>query len=142
VEDPNISARLRRDSILKRETDVLILAHHGADNGFTTKSFLERVEPQLAICSSNYDSQYDHPREEIRILLHEQRIRLLTTKTGDVIVKSIGDHTGAFRAINLQAGSTKVSSYYDFRARKARLLSFNQDTIRQIYAGPPKYRRL
>jgi competence protein ComEC len=82
----------------------MILAHHAADNGFTTKNFLAHLEPRLAICSSNYDNLYDHPRQEIRDLLHEQGVRLMTTKTGDVIVKSIGDHTGAYRAVNLVNG--------------------------------------
>jgi competence protein ComEC len=44
----------------------MILAHHGADNGFTSKSFLTHIDPALAICSSDHDNQYDRPREEIR----------------------------------------------------------------------------
>jgi competence protein ComEC len=142
VESLDISARLRRDKYLGREVDVMILAHHGADNGFTNKRFLEHIEPHLAICSSNYDNHYDHPTEEIRELLYDQNIRLMTTKTGDVIVMSIGDHTGWFRAINLRADSTEESSRCDFRAKKARLLSFNPDTIRQIYSPRPFYRNL
>ncbi|MCP3414249.1 hypothetical protein NLM16_09065 [Bradyrhizobium brasilense] len=139
VESPNISARLRRSRILKSETDVMILAHHGADNGFTTKGFLARLEPRLAICSSNYGNQYDHPREEIRELLYEQGIRLMTTKTGDVIVKSIGDHTGAYRAVNLKGNSKEISSTMDFRSKKSRILSFNEDTLRQRYQGQRRY---
>jgi competence protein ComEC len=142
VESPDISARLRRSKYLGREVDVMILAHHGADNGFTNKRFLEQIEPQLAICSSNYDNQYEHPSEEIREVLHDQRIRLMTTKTGDVVVKSIGDHTGLFRATNLRAGSTEVSSQYDFKSKKATLLSYNADTIRQLYSHGPSYRNL
>jgi competence protein ComEC len=140
VESADISARLRRDKYLRRETDVMILAHHGADNGFTNKSFLERIEPSLAICSSDFDNQHDHPREEIRELLYEKSIRLMTTKTGDVIVKSIGDHTGKFRAINLKANSAEVSSHCEFEAKKKRLLSYNADTIRQLYTPRPSYR--
>ena len=88
VESADISARLRRDKYSSRETDVMILAHHGADSEFTNKSFLERIEPSLAICSSDFDNQHDHPSEEICELLYEQGIRLMTTKTGDIIVKS------------------------------------------------------
>jgi competence protein ComEC len=139
VESPNISARLRRSRVLKSETDVMILAHHGADNGFTTKGFLARLEPRLAICSSNYGNQYDHPREEIRELLHEQGIRLMTTKTGDVIVESIEDHTGAYRAMNLKGNSKEISSTMDFRSKKSRILSFNEDTLRQRYQGRRRY---
>ena len=97
VKSPNISARFRRCKLLGRETDVMILAHHGGDNGFTTKNFLQHLEPSLAICSANYANQYDHPRQEIRSLLNEEGIRLMTTKTGDVIVKSIGEHVGDAR---------------------------------------------
>jgi competence protein ComEC len=142
VENQGISARLRRDKYLGREVDVMILAHHGAHNGFTNKSFLERIKPQLAICPSNYDNMYEHPSEEIRGLLHEERIRLMTTKTGDVIVKSIGDHTGLFQAVNLCADSTEVSSHEVFTSKKAKLLSYNEDTIRQLYSRRPAYRNL
>jgi competence protein ComEC len=142
VECCNISARLRSDKFLTREVDVLVLAHHGAANGFTNKPFVTRVKPQLAICTSNYDNQYDHPCQEIRDLLHEQRIKLMTTKTGDIIVESIGDHTGWFRATNLCAGSTEISSQHEYKSKKATLLSFNADTIRQLYAPRPAYRLL
>jgi competence protein ComEC len=139
VESNNISSYLRRQRTLQRETDVMILSHHGADNGFTTKPFLSHLEPALAICSSNYDNQHDHPRENIRELLHERNIRLMTTKTGDIIVKSIGNHTGRYRAINLCAGSTEISSHCDFTSKKARLLSYNADTLRQLYAPRRSY---
>ncbi|THD42372.1 MAG: hypothetical protein E7774_15980 [Bradyrhizobium sp.] len=142
VESDNLSARLRRDKYLRREVDVMILAHHGADNGFTNRQLLEHLEPKLAICSSDHDNQYDHPADEIRKLLYEQGVKLMTTKTGDVVIRSIGDHTGAFRATNLIAGSTKVSSEYDFTSKKAKLLSYNADTIRQLYSSTPAYRRL
>lgn len=70
VEDPAIAAMMRRCKTLRRECDVLILAHHGADSGFTTKAFLEELKPRVAICSSNYDNHYDHPRQQIRDLLY------------------------------------------------------------------------
>ena len=142
VKSSNISARLSRCRILGRETDVMIVAHHGADNGFTTKSFLRHIEPRLAICSSDYANQYDHPRQEIRDLLFEQGIRLMTTKTGDVVVMSIGDHTGQCLAINLITNSTDVSSEFYFTARKQKLLSYNDDTLRQIYAPSPPWKNI
>jgi len=142
VESSNISARLSRCRILGRETDVMILAHHGADNGFTTKSLLRHIAPSVAICSSDYANQYDHPRQEIRDLLYEENVQLKTTKTGDVVVMSTGDHTGECRVINLITNSTAVSSEFDFTAKKKRLLTFNGDTIRQIYAQTPPWRRI
>ena len=133
VESVDLSSRLRRARYLQLETDVMILAHHGADNGFTNKKLLQRLNPSLAICSSDYDNKHDHPDPNIRELLQDQGVALMTTKTGDVIVKSIDTHTGLFRAINLKKGSTEISSQMDFRAKKAKLLSYNDDTIREIY---------
>ena len=133
VQDPSIATMLRRCSIFKRETDVLILAHHGADNGFTTRRFLKDVEPQVALCTSNYDNHYDHPRQEIRDMLFEQNIRIFTTKHGDVILKSVPPHTGKFQVVNLKANSTEVSSVYQYEAKKRRLLSMNSDTVRNTF---------
>jgi competence protein ComEC len=142
VECSNISSRLRRCTFLKRETDVMILAHHGADNGFTTKKFLSRIDPTIAICSSDFDNKYDHPRDEIRGLLYDQGARLFTTKTGDVVIQSIGDHVGDYQVINLKANSTEISSHCTFRSKKAKLLSQNADTVRQLYHPTPNYRSI
>lgn len=139
VESHLISARLRRQKILKEQTDVMILAHHGADNGFTNKPFIARLRPRLAICSADYANQYDHPRNKIRELLYEYGVRLMTTKTGDVIVKSIGDHNGRFRAVNLKGNSSEISSTCDFTSKKSLVFSQNADTIRQRMLPRPNY---
>ncbi len=136
VEHVNIAALLKRCSILCREVDVMILAHHGADNGFTTKRLLERLSPKVAICSSNYDNQYDHPRQRIRDLLWEQEIRLYTTKTGDVLLASVGSHTMDYEAINFKANSTEVSSMKEFRSRKSQLLRHGADAYRNRFERP------
>lgn len=132
VEHPNIGSMLRRCRVFSSETDVLILAHHGAANGLTTKRFLELVKPSLAICSSDYDNQYDHPAPEIRSILHDLDIPIFTTKTGDVIVESLPNHRADYKVWNLQANSTAVSSHQTFRSRKLSLLTKNADTIRNI----------
>lgn len=118
VEKKEIADFLLRTKIIKNEVDVLILAHHGADNGFTTKEFIQGISPKVAICSSNYGNQYDHPRQEIRDLLYENGVTLYTTKTGDVLVKTIGDNTIAYKAINLIANSTEISSDKDFNTKR------------------------
>ena len=38
--------------------------------------------------ASDFDNQHDHPSDEIRELLYEQGIRLMTTKTGDMSNRS------------------------------------------------------
>jgi len=130
VESTQISSYLRRTRTINSEADVMIMAHHGADNGFTTSAFLKAVSPTLAIATSNYGNHFDHPKPEIRELLHKHDVRLFTTKTGDVIVNSIGNHTGQFEVVNLKAGSTEVSSRYVGYARKSQYLRNNEDTLR------------
>lgn len=130
IEHPNLGSMLRRCKIFSSEVDVMILAHHGADNGLTTKNFLEKIRPTIAICSSDYDNQYEHPKQEIKDLLYELDIPIRTTKTGDVIIESLPHHRTEYRVINLQSDSTKVSSVKVFKCKKAKFLSMNTDSIR------------
>ena len=139
VESENLSAHLRRDKYLARETDVLILAHHGADNGFTNRKFLRCLSPRVAICSSNYDNQFNHPKPEIRQLLSSERIRLFTTKTGDVLIESFGREHDDFQVTNLIKGSSEISSTANYRAKKQYFLSMNMDTVKQLFTRRRKY---
>jgi competence protein ComEC len=139
IESTNISAYLRRCKMFTKETDIITLAHHGADNGFTTNSFLKMVKPKIAICCSNYNNQYEHPRPEIRNKLHKHKIRLFTTKTGDVLIRSIGEHTHQYKVVNLITDSEKISSTYTATSKKSAFLSRNLDTIKNVYNKKSKY---
>jgi competence protein ComEC len=132
VENANIGAMLRRCKILCRETDIMILAHHGADGGITTRKFVNYIDPLLGICASNHGNQYEHPAPEVRALFDNDR-PLYTTKRGDVVIRSMEPHTKRFEVIDLEAGSTKEASRRVFVARKSRLLSANTDAIRNTY---------
>jgi competence protein ComEC len=116
-ESKEISDRLGDDSILKSETDIMILAHHGADNGFTNEDFLKKIRPILTICSSNYDNQYEHPKQEIKDMLYELNIPLFTTKTGDVIVYQEMDSSKAI-IYNLISDNTQVSTKKQFTPKR------------------------
>ncbi|KRH78435.1 hypothetical protein FERRO_14220 [Ferrovum sp. JA12] len=133
VEDANIGAYLRRCKIFKREVDVLLLAHHGADCPTNSKTFFEIVRPRIAICCSQFDNQFEHPKPDVRQRLFDLNIPIMTTKTGDVLIRSLSPHSHKFRATNLIANSTKVSSELDFTARKSHWLSMNADTLRNLY---------
>ena len=141
VEDANIGAYLRRSKIFGREVDVLLLAHHGSDCPTNSKKFLEAIQPRITICGSHFDNQFDHPRPEVRQRLFDLHIPLMTTKTGDVLIRSLPPHTHKFTAKNLIANSTKISSEQDFVSRKSQLLSMNADTIRNIYRPHSKWHR-
>ena len=116
-ESNEIAKVIERCSIASTEVDVMILAHHGANNGFTTEKFVSKINPKVAICSSNYDNQFEHPRQEVRNILYnnEPSIPLYTTKTGDVVITCNEDNI--VHVYNLISNSTKISSLMTFRPK-------------------------
>ena len=113
-ESKEIAERIAGSSIAQTEVDVMILAHHGADNGFTTREFIEKINPQVAICSSNYDNQFEHPKQTVRDILyfHEPSIPLYTTKTGDVVITCNEDNV--VHVYNLVSNNSTISSKSTF----------------------------
>jgi competence protein ComEC len=116
-ESASISEELMSRTFIQTEVDILILAHHGANNGFTTEAFLKTVNPRIAICSSNYGNMYDHPKPEIRQLLHDCGIRLMTTKTGDVVIYQI-EGVDSATAVNMISDNEIESSRYGFYPKR------------------------
>ena len=112
-EGSDIRDRLKKEEILIAEVDVLILAHHGADNDFTTKEFLEAIKPKVAICASDYGNQYGHPSPKVVKLLSECNIDYYSTKTGDVIAQTY--HKYKYMVSNYIANNEELKSrkYYD-----------------------------
>ena len=88
-ESGEIRNRLMDDVILRTEVDVLILAHHGADNDFTTADFLKALSPKVAICAADYGNKYGHPDKAVTDRLRSANIDYYSTKTGDVIAQSV-----------------------------------------------------
>ena len=111
-ENHRIAQSIQNSSMANSETDIMILAHHGADNGFTTDNFVRTIKPKIAICSSNYDNQFEHPRQEIREILYRNDIPLFTTKTGDVIVSCNEDNVA--HVYNYITDGNVLSSTYRF----------------------------
>ncbi|NQT62976.1 MAG: hypothetical protein HQ556_08480 [Candidatus Marinimicrobia bacterium] len=116
IETESIADSIISGEILSNEVDVMILAHHGADNGFTNDKMLKTLNPRAAICTSNYDNQYHHPKQSIQQLLNNNDIPLFTTKTGDVIIQS-GDDVSEYSVFNLIANTSKVSSSTTIKAK-------------------------
>ncbi len=115
-EAKKIADRIAMCGIAKTEVDVMIMAHHGADNGFTTTEFIKDISPKIAVCSSNYNNQFDHPRTEIRNILYEQGVNLYTTKTGDVVVYC--EESNKVHVANLISNSEVISSQKTFNAKQ------------------------
>ena len=112
---PEIAKSIMGCAMASKETDVMLMAHHGADNGFTTEDFIKAISPSVAICASDYDNQYDHPRQEIRELLYKNNVNLYTTKTGDVLIECGADNN--VHVTNFKGNSSEVSSTFDFRPK-------------------------
>lgn len=115
-EDSKIAESIMGCNIAQEEVDVMILAHHGADNGFTTDEFIKRIKPKIAVCSSNYDNQFEHPRQSVRNILYTNGVRLYTTKTGDVVV--ICNEDNNVNVYNYVSNNTDLKSNFDFRPKQ------------------------
>ncbi|OQY70232.1 MAG: hypothetical protein B6D44_16240 [Ignavibacteriales bacterium UTCHB2] len=118
VESTQIQKMLMESHIFCTEVDVMILAHHGADNGFTTDAFIKKIKPKVGIASSDYDDKYSHPKPVVKNILYENGIPLYTTKTGDVIIQSYGDHSKNYNVANLVKDSTQLSSSKNFTTKR------------------------
>ena len=109
-EAPRIGQYIMNDSIVQTETDVMIVAHHGSDNSIMTTDFVSRINPQIAICTSNYDNQFNHPTQRVRAMFGQRK--LYTTKRGDVIIVCGEDNVG--KAYNLVENNTTIEDEYKF----------------------------
>lgn len=107
-EDEAIANELMQNDIIAKEVDVLILAHHGADNGFTSTDFLKTVNPKVAICACDWDNMYSHPAPEVRSMLSNLNIKYYSTKAGDIIIQSVDKYN--FKVSNYISNSEKKES--------------------------------
>lgn len=107
-EDEAIAKKLMQNDIITNEIDVLILAHHGADNGFTSTEFLKAVNPKVAICACDWDNMYSHPAPAVRSMLTNLNIKYYSTKAGDIIAQSIDKYK--FKVSNYISNNEKKES--------------------------------
>lgn len=111
-EDSDIADELVKNEVITKEVDILILAHHGADNGFTTTGFLKAVNPRVAICACDWDNMYSHPSDKVRSMLSNLGIKYYSTKAGDIIVQSIDKYN--FKISNYITNNEKKDSVETF----------------------------
>lgn len=133
VEKDNIASALGRSRFICQEVDILILAHHGAECVLNSKKFFSHVKPKIAICTSDYQNKYEHPRQSVRDTLRELEIPVFTTKTGDIIIESIRGHREHYKLKNLISNSEKINSSYDHISKKSHYLKMNSDARRNCY---------
>ncbi len=72
----------KRDQIKCRgmilDSDVLKVGHHGSRTS-TSKEFVEKVSPLIAVISSGIDNRYGHPHKEVLEVLENYDIRIERT---------------------------------------------------------------
>lgn len=74
------------------KADVLKIAHHGSTTS-TTKEFLEKVSPSIAVISVGAGNDYGHPHKEIlKILENHNIITYRTDLNGTIILSSDGEN--------------------------------------------------
>lgn len=71
--------------------NLLKVGHHGSDTS-TSKSFLNKVNPEIAVIHVGENNSYNHPHDEVLDRLKSKNITVLRTDTnGTIIVKSDGE---------------------------------------------------
>jgi len=77
----------------KLDADIYQAGHHGSTTS-STPPFLNTVDPEVAIISSNFDSQYGHPHDEILEAFAEREIETYWTGVhGDIVLTTDGSTT-------------------------------------------------
>jgi competence protein ComEC len=72
------------------QSTVLKAGHHGSASS-SSEAFLDAVQPEAVVISSAYDSQYDHPNEEVLQRLANRSLPAYWTAThGDIVLVSDG----------------------------------------------------
>ena len=116
-ESAEIAARLMRDPIMRTEVDVIVLPHHGADNGFISDEFLKALKPIIAVSTSNWGNAYGHPKPEVRQMLANNNVELMTSKAGDVfIIQEAGGSTAL--AVDLDQNGHHVQKQKEFMPKR------------------------
>lgn len=72
------------------QSDILKVGHHGSRTS-TAVSFVQFVEPQVAIVSAGKDNRYGHPHQEVLDVLEQFDVLVLeTAEEGTIVFQSDG----------------------------------------------------
>jgi len=84
-------SRLSAEWAEQLDADIYQAGHHGSSTS-STGPFLDTVEPRVAVISSDYDSQFGHPHDEVLERFADRGIETYWTGVhGDVVVTTDGD---------------------------------------------------
>lgn len=91
LEEEGENRLLAEDFNLK--SHILKVAHHGSKDA-TSSSFLERVNPEIAVISAGDNNPFGHPHHQVLERLKERKISVFRTdKNGGITIKTNGIKT-------------------------------------------------
>ncbi|MFD1564378.1 MBL fold metallo-hydrolase [Haloarchaeobius amylolyticus] len=88
--DTGVEQRLVDEWENDLESDVYKAGHHGSSTS-SSDAFVDVIDPETAIISSAYDSQYGHPSDEVLERFADREIETYWTGVhGDIVVRTDG----------------------------------------------------
>ncbi|MFA9418164.1 MBL fold metallo-hydrolase [Natrinema sp. HArc-T2] len=88
--DTGVEQRLVDEWENDLESDVYKAGHHGSSTS-SSDAFVDAIDPETAIISSAYDSQYGHPSDEVLERFAAREIETYWTGVhGDIVVRTDG----------------------------------------------------
>ena len=85
-----VETRLVAEWADELDADVYQAGHHGSSTS-STGAFVDAVDPEVAVISSGYDSQFGHPHDEVLERLAGQGVETYWTGIhGDIVVTTNG----------------------------------------------------
>lgn len=106
IEEP-IEYRLTHHLTDKIESDVLLVPHHGSRTS-SSQEFIHKVNPKVALNSSGYANQFNHPHPLIKQLYSDKGIQFFDTQTKGMIEVSF-DNTG----VNIEQYSDRNHHFWE-----------------------------
>ncbi|WP_207592829.1 MBL fold metallo-hydrolase [Halomontanus rarus] len=92
------------------EADVYQVGHHGSSTS-SSEAFVDAVDPEAAIISSAYDSQYGHPSDDVLERFADREIDTYWTPVhGDIVVRTDG---ASFEVETGESFSTNAADILD-----------------------------
>ena len=107
--------QLLKRSSEKITADVVLVPHHGS-NTSSSKAWLKKVNPQLAIVSAGYKNRFNHPTKKILKRYHSQGIEVLNTANAGMIQLKFASTTKK-RAFSVQQQRKVDKHYWNHRLR-------------------------
>ncbi|HEY9200601.1 MAG TPA: DNA internalization-related competence protein ComEC/Rec2, partial [Gammaproteobacteria bacterium] len=101
--DQPVESRLLGDYAGQLRTDVLLVPHHGSKSS-SSLSWLQQLEPQLALVSAGYLNRFRHPADEVLQRYHQLGIPVWNTAEDGAISLYFSKAAGG-SAGGLSAGS-------------------------------------